>query len=358
MPTALTSLSSGAGITLACDAMGGDHGVHAVVPGAALALKQKPDLRFIMAGHAPTILAVLNRFPELKARTTLIETDETVAAHEKPSAALRRKNTSMRLAIDAVVGEAQAVVSSGNTGALMAIAKLVLRPLPGVHRPAIAAVMPNMKKTRTVMLDMGANLVCDAENFVQFAALGALYMRSAYNVAEPRIGLMNVGSEDTKGHEVQQNASRMLQAAKLPGKYVGFVEGNDITSGAVDVVVCDGFTGNVALKTAEGVGKMFGNALKEELKSSVLTKIGALFCMGALQHLKRRFDPRLYNGGVFLGLSGLCLKSHGSADALAFSNALLVAATMAERKFTDAVATQMKQLAEQAVYIELQEGAV
>ena len=237
-------------VTIALDAMGGDFGPDVVVPGAALALKDIPNAAFIFFGDEARIKPLLDRHPQVARVSTIHHTDKAVSADEKPGQALRSgRDSSMRLAINAVSeGKADCVVSGGNTGALMAMAKMVLRMLPGIHRPAIASVFPTMEG-KTVVLDLGANLECDSEILVQFAVLGAVYARVVENISEPKVGLLNVGSEEMKGHEEIRSAAAVLQQVKFPGKYYGFVEGNDITLGTVDVVVTDGFTGNVALKS-------------------------------------------------------------------------------------------------------------
>lgn len=326
--------------------MGGDHGPASVIPAAALALKSRPNLRFRIFGDQSKIAPFMAQHTALAQVCEIIHTDVAIASDEKTSVAVRKgKTSSMRLAIDDVdEGHSNCIVSAGNTGALMATAKLVLRMLPGIDRPAIATMLPNIKG-RTVTLDLGANLECDAENLVQFAILGACFAKTAMGIDKPLVGLLNVGSEDTKGHEYLQDAAAILQSVPFPGKFKGFVEGNDITAGTVDVVVTDGFTGNVALKTAEGVGKFISQVLKEEFKSSLLGMIGYFLASGAMKRAKKRMDPREYNGALFLGLSQICIKSHGSADAYAFSRAILVGADMVENKFNKMVGEQIEKMA-------------
>ena len=340
-------------IRIALDAMGGDFGPACVIPAAAQALKERPSLRFSIFGDAHKINPVMASYPALKNASDVVHTDVFVDNHEKPSSALRKgKNSSMRLAIDAVQsGHADCVISAGNTGALMATAKLVFKTLSGIHRPAIACIMPNMKGTRTIMLDVGANVVADAENLAQFAVLGSCFARSTCNVEKPSVGILNIGSEDTKGHETLHQASAILTQAKFPGVYQGFVEGTDITAGTVDVVVTDGFTGNVALKTAEGVGKFISGVIRQEFKASLIAKLGLLFAYGALKKAKKRMDPREYNGALFLGLANICIKSHGGADSYAFSRAILVGATMVEHGFNKMVAEQIEKLNAQEAFI-------
>jgi len=339
-------------VTIALDAMGGDFGPEIVVPGAALALKDRPAAKFIFYGDEARISPLLNQHTALKAVSSIHHTDKFVSSDEKPGQALRSgRDSSMRLAINAVSeGKADCVVSGGNTGALMAMAKMVLRMLPGIHRPAIASVFPTIKG-RTVVLDLGANLECDSEILVQFAVLGAVYAGVVEGITDPTVGLLNVGSEDMKGHEEIRAAQAILQQVKFPGKYYGFVEGNDITAGTVDVVVTDGFTGNVALKVAEGVGKLASFVLKKSLKSSPLSFVGAILASGALKKVKNHMDPRLYNGGMFLGLDGICVKSHGSMDAVGFANAIKVAADLSTNGFNKLVAKEIQRVLSQESFI-------
>lgn len=334
-------------ITIALDAMGGDHGVEAVVPGAALALKRNPNIEFLLFGNEIAIFRELEKCPELKKQAKICHTIHAIAGNDKPSDALRKgKDSSMRLAIDSVAeGRADCVVSSGNTGALMAMAKLVLKTLPNIQRPAIASVLPTITG-RTVMLDLGANITCDAENLAQFAILGSVFARAVMGVERPTVGLLNVGSEQMKGNDSIRAADTLLRSVSIPGQYCGFVEGNDITKGTTDVVVTDGFTGNVALKTAEGVGQFFKSVLTEEFKHSLWSKIGYLCNKFVFTRIKNRMDPRQYNGGLFLGLKGICVKSHGSADAYAFSRAILVAADMVQQGFNETVVREIEHFAE------------
>ncbi|HAJ90739.1 MAG TPA: phosphate acyltransferase PlsX, partial [Rhodospirillaceae bacterium] len=287
-------------------------------------------------------------YPKLAKVSEVTHTDSAVSPHEKPSVALRTgRQSSMRLAINAVAEKkAHCVVSGGNTGALMAMAKLGLRCLPGIERPAIASLLPTVDK-EIVMLDLGANLECNSEMLVQFAILGSVYARVVRGHDQPTVGLLNIGSEDAKGHEEIRDAAAILQRIKFPGKYAGFIEGNDIPMGTVDVVVTDGFTGNVALKTAEGVSKLMTTILKRKLKASPLAMFGALLAMGALKKLKTEMDPRRYNGGMFLGLDGVCVKSHGGMDAFGFSNAILHAAEIADKNFNVRVAKEIAEVMEQ-----------
>ena len=345
MPKNNSNISSK--IIIALDAMGGDHGVKSVIPGAALALKKQPHLQFIFFGSEIAIYRELEKFPDLKKSSTIHHTNHTISSTDKPSDALRKgKDSSMRLAIDAVAsGKASAVVSSGNTGALMAMSKLVLKVLPGIQRPALASVMPSLKGPN-VMLDLGANISCDSENLAQFAILGSVFSRAVLGTERPTVGLINVGSEQMKGNDVLRATDALLRSVSIPGDYHGFIEGDDITKGTVDVIVTDGFTGNIALKTAEGVGHFFKNVITEEFKRGIFSKIGYLINVCVFKRIKNRMDPREYNGGLFLGLKGICVKSHGSADAYSFSRAILVAGNMVEKGFNDTVMREIEGFAE------------
>ncbi len=341
-------------ITIALDGMGGDHGPESVIPGAARTLLTDPHVRFLIFGDERRLMPLLDKHPELKNVSLVMHTDKMVRNDEKPSAALRAgKDTSMRLAIEAVEqGRADAVVSAGNTGALMAMAKMIFKSTPGIHRPAIASVFPTMK-TDTVMLDLGANVLVDAENLVQFAVLGAVFAKAHKGIANPTIGLLNVGTEDTKGPDHVRNAASILSKIELPGKYYGFVEGDDITKGTVDVIVTDGYAGNIALKTAEGVGKLTGHFFKQAIMSDPLSILGGILGYFAWKRMKAKMDPRHYNGGVFLGLNGLCVKSHGGTDAIGFSSAVNMAVRLARHGYIKSVAEDINRLQDSFI---LQEG--
>ncbi len=338
-------------VTLAIDAMGGDHGTNATISGAALCLKQRPDTLFLLFGERTKIEQVMAHFPQLKQASQIIHTDKMISNEEKPSVALRQgKNSSMRLAINAVSeGRADAVISSGNTGALMAMSKMVLKTLPEIRRPAIASVFPT-KKGETIMLDLGANSVCDSDNLVQFAILGSVFAKVIKNQNAPTVGLLNVGSEDMKGPDHIRVAAEMLRQIEFPGTFHGYIEGNDIPRGTTDVVVTDGFTGNVALKVAEGTSELISHFIRDAFKSSFLSMIGALFAGAAMKKLKKRLDPRFYNGGMFLGLNGICVKSHGSSDDYGFSRALIVAADLAANNYNQRVAAELDALSEREIF--------
>jgi phosphate acyltransferase len=312
-------------ITIVIDAMGGDHGPHVTVPAALNALKEDNQLNIVLVGLQDAIVAELKA---LKASTSprlrIHPATEVVLMDESPQSALKnKKDSSMRVAINLVKsGEAHACVSAGNTGALMATARFVLKTLPGIDRPAIASALPS-EKGDTHMLDLGANADCTPEQLLQFAIMGAMLVSCVENKPNPTVGLLNIGSEDIKGNEVVKQTAELLRASHL--NFYGNVEGDDIFKGTVDVVVCDGFVGNVALKTTEGLAHMMGKFLTQEFKRNWLTKIMALGAMPVLKAFKKRLDPRLYNGASFLGLRGIVVKSHGGADAVAFNHAIHVA---------------------------------
>lgn len=334
-------------LTIALDAMGGDKAPGAVVAGAAMALDRRPKLKFRFYGDKEQIEPLLQKRKALVAVSEIIHTTNSIANDEKPSVALRTgKKSSMRLAIDAVrAGDADCMISSGNTGALMAMAMIVLRKLPGVARPAIATYFPH-RNGECVMLDLGANIDCAPKHLVQFAVMGCLFARTVLGIENPRVGLLNVGVEEAKGNNDIKTAAAMLRAADLPGIYHGFVEGDDIAAGTVDVIVTDGFTGNVALKVLEGTAKLLFSFIRQTFRASTMAKIGYLFARGALRKLKMRSDPRRYNGAMLIGLQGICVKSHGSADGFGFASAIEVAADLAGNGFNNDIRAGMERLAE------------
>ena len=312
-------------ITIAIDAMGGDHGPHVTVPSALKALAEDNQLNIVLVGLADAIQAELKaQKASTNPRLRVHPTTEVVLMDESPQSALKnKKDSSMRVSINLVKsGEAHACVSAGNTGALMATARFVLKTLPGIDRPAIASALPS-EKGDTHMLDLGANADCTPEQLLQFAVMGAMLVSCVENKPNPTVGLLNIGSEDIKGNEVVKQTAELLRASHL--NFYGNVEGDDIFKGTVDVVVCDGFVGNVSLKTTEGLAHMMGKFLTQEFKRNWLTKIMALGAMPVLKAFKKRLDPRLYNGASFLGLRGIVVKSHGGADIVAFNHAIHVA---------------------------------
>ncbi len=329
-------------LTIALDAMGGDAAPGMVIRGANIARERYPEVHFLLFGRQSEVAPLLDRNKHLKEVSTLFHTEDVVSSEVKPSIALRSgRQSSMRLAIDAVHdGAASCVVSAGNTGALMAMAKFVLKTLPGINRPAIASFFPTLHG-ESVMLDLGANVSCDAENLVDFAVMGNAFARSVLGILQPSYALLNVGSEDTKGHESLQEASNILKAGALPGEFLGFVEGDDIAKGSADVIVTDGFTGNVALKTAEGTAKLINEYMRHTFRSSILASLGYMLARPAMRKLRKRVDPRGYNGAMFLGLNGIAVKSHGGTDALGFANAIGVAVDMCRHGITDKIRSDL-----------------
>jgi phosphate acyltransferase len=320
-----------ASVTIALDAMGGDHGPSVVVPGAAIALVRHPDTRFLIVGDAALIEPELKQHPALAAKSEVIHTDVAVAMDAKPSQALRkgRWHSSMWLGLEAVRdAHADAAVSAGNTGALMAMAKFCLKTIAGVDRPAIAVIWPTVE-SECIVLDVGANVGADARQLVEFALMGAAMGRALFGVERPTVGLLNIGVEEVKGVDEIKAAAATLKTAPLPIVFRGFIEGDEIGHGAADVVVTDGFTGNIALKTAEGTAKQIGEYLRAAMGRSLLARIGATLAQGAFRALKEKMDPRQLNGGIFLGLNGIVVKSHGGTDATGFASAVDLAYDMA-----------------------------
>jgi len=320
-----------ASVTIALDAMGGDHGPSVVIPAAAISLIRHPEARFLLVGDAAYIELELAAHPALAAKSELVHTDVAIAMDAKPSQALRkgRYRSSMWLAIEAVRdGHADAAVSAGNTGALMVMAKFCLKTMEGVDRPAIAAIWPTIE-AECIVLDVGANVGADSRQLVEFALMGAGMARALFGIDKPSVGLLNIGVEEVKGLDEIRKAAAVLKEAPLPIRYHGFVEGDDVGRGAVDVVVTDGFTGNIALKTAEGTAKQIGEYLRAAMGQSLLARIGAVLAQGAFRALKEKMDPRQLNGGIFLGLNGIVVKSHGGTDAPGFASAIDLAYDMA-----------------------------
>ncbi len=325
---------------ISIDAMGGDAGVKAVIGGMAKSANKNPDIRFIVHGDEAEIDLHLKRKPELAAITEIRAAQDVVSMDDKPSAALRSgKKSSMWAAIAALkTGEAQATVSCGNTGALMAMSTIQLRKAPGVARPAIAILWPSTNKQEyNILLDAGADIKADSEDLLKYAIMGASYARNGMGLAQPRVGLLNVGTEEFKGRAELQDAAKLIGtvATSSDFEFVGFVEGSDIPSDRVDVIVTDGFTGNIALKTAEGTATQVSDWLKVALKNTVFSRIGALLALGTLRRLKNRIDPRKVNGGVFLGLNGTVVKSHGGADATGVSAAIKLTFSLAQNDFSE-----------------------
>ncbi len=324
---------------IALDVMGGDAGLADVMAAAEIASERYPRLTFRLHGPEPRIRAELARLPRLAATAEVIHTDEVVLGTDKPSQAMRRSRTSsMGMAIQSVKdGHAHAAVSAGNTGALMAMALVTLRTMPGIDRPALAALLPTLKND-SIVLDLGANTESDAENLVQFAVMGAAFARTVLGLEKPRVALLNIGEEELKGTGEIKEAAALLRASHLPMVFEGFVEGDKIGQGNVDVIVTDGFSGNIALKTAEGTGKLVVGLLTEAFKSSWLSRLGYLLSRPALRALRAHLDPNAHNGAVFLGLNGLVVKSHGSANIRGIANAIGVAHDLIADKVGERIA--------------------
>jgi phosphate acyltransferase len=330
---------------ISLDAMGGDQGPAVVVPGAALALEKHPEVSFLLFGDRTRIDPQLGQHPALAARARVVHTDVAVEMQDKPSQAVRRgRGSSMWLALEAVQkGEADFAVSAGNTGALMAMAKLILKTMPGIERPVIAGQWPTVRHN-SIVLDLGANIGASARQLADFALMGAAMARALFRIERPRVGLLNIGVEDIKGIDEVRQAHAWLKENELSIEYRGFVEGDQIGQGIVDVVVVEGYAGNIALKTAEGTAKQMAAYVREALTSSLAAKLGALLARGGLRALRERMDTRRFNGGPFLGLNGIVIKSHGGMDAFGFANAIGVGYEMAEADLLAHLAADLEAL--------------
>jgi glycerol-3-phosphate acyltransferase PlsX len=321
--------------SLAIDAMGGDRAPDIVVEGLEVAAERHPLARFLLVGDEVRLGPLLTRFKRAGKACTVLHTTEAITNETKGTMALRMRRSSMRLAIDAVAsGEAAGVVSAGNTGALLALAKIVMKTLPGIDRPAMAAISPSARGD-VVMLDLGANVSCDTRNLVEFAVMGDVFARTVLGLTAPTIGLLNVGSEESKGDDTLRRAAEILRASHIAPQYYGFVEGHDIAAGTTDVIVTDGFTGNIALKTGEGALKLIGQLLRQVFSSGIAARLGYLLARPGLDRLREWLDPRRYNGAVMLGLAGVVVKSHGGTDAQGFAHAVDVAMDMVVHRFND-----------------------
>ena len=344
-------------ITLAVDAMGGDAGLAVTIPGALLVLRQQADVRLLMVGDEVQVRQALEAANASMDRIQIVHAAQVVEMDEQPQSALKnKKDSSMRIAVNQVKeGLAQAAVSAGNTGALMATARFVLKTIQGIERPAIAKFIPSQNGHMTLVLDLGANVDCTPEQLVQFAVIGSELVHALYpNEGAPRVGLLNVGTEDIKGTDTVKQVFKLLSGSKL--NFVGNVEGGSIFSGDVDVVVADGFVGNIVLKTIEGAVRFMGSAIKQEFQTNLLTKLGALAAMPALKGFKNKLDPRKFNGAIFLGLRGVVIKSHGGTDAVGFSYALEEAFHEAKAdsltRIQQGVADQLAHLADKKLEVE------
>ncbi len=336
-------------ITISLDAMGGDQAPLSVIRGAChqatINASNNIEVKFLFYGDEKQITTLIAQYEDPKARLNyqIIHCDKVISSDEKPSTALRQgKNSSMWLAIEAVSNkQADAVVSSGNTGALMAISRIVLRSLNDIHRPAIAALIPSIKGD-VAMLDLGANSECSAENLFEFAIMGDAFAKVLLKLKNPKIGLLNIGSEDVKGNDVIRLASNLIKESATSLNFIGFVEGNQIAEGTADVVVADGFSGNIALKTIEGTAKFCKHVMKTSFESSFLAKLGYLLARSSIKKTSEKLDPRLYNGAMFLGLNGIVVKSHGSSDHIGFANAISVATELAKNNINDKINKEME----------------
>ncbi|WP_268116906.1 phosphate acyltransferase PlsX [Methylobacter sp. YRD-M1] len=332
-------------LTISIDAMGGDHGPEVTIPASLDCLKSNPDLKLILVGDEAVLKPQLTEaLIEFKDRLTIQHASQCVGMDESPSKALKnKKDSSMRVAINLVRdGQADACVSAGNTGALMATARFVLKMIPGVDRPAIISTLPSIYG-HTHALDLGGNVDCSAEHLFQFAVMGAELVKAVENIDNPKVGLLNIGEEDVKGNEQVKAAAKLLESSSL--NYIGYVEGDSLNAGniKVDLIVADGFVGNVALKSIEGAAKMIGTALKEAFNRNILTRLAGLLVYPVLKSFKKRIDPRLYNGASFLGLRGLVIKSHGGADVLAFKTAIHLAEVEVKKDIIRKISEQVEQ---------------
>lgn len=333
---------NGEKIIIALDAMGGDYAPQNVILAAEKSIRINPNIKFLIFGDKKKLAHTLDKCKKLPANSEIWHTDERIADDDKPSTALRQgRNSSMYLAVKAVKdGHAHCAVSGGNTGALMAISKYLLGTLPGIDRPAIGGLMPHATGY-SVMLDLGANVHCDAENLFEFTIMGEAFARAILYLDRPAIGLLNVGSERNKGHEVLRTTVNLIEESGLNLNFKGYIEGNDICTGTVDVIVTDGFTGNVALKTAEGTARFLSSVAKKNFKRSPFGLLGACIASPTILHIKKKTDPKNYNGAMFLGLNGIIVKSHGGSDEFGFSNAIKVAFKLAANKINDHITQEM-----------------
>ena len=329
-------------LVISIDAMGGDKSPRVVIEGLALAAKKHPDARFLLFGDAAQVSAILKGYPELSAVCELRHSSEVVHNDDKPSAVIRNRNTSMYMAINAVKqGEAQAIVSAGNTGALMAISKLTLKTIQKIHRPAIVSIMPH-RSGRYVMLDLGANTECDALNLAEFALMGNILAKHALGLKRPKVALLNIGAEEMKGKEEIHQAVKIIKNSHLDIDFIGYIEPHEIPEGKADVIVTDGFTGNIALKSIEGTAKLMVRLIKDAVKKSFLAKLGLPFMLGVGLNIKKTMDPRLYNGAMFVGLNGLSVKSHGGTDALGYSVAVGNAINLVRQNFVSTIRDELE----------------
>lgn len=334
-------------LVLSIDGMGGDHAPDIVVEGVDIVARRGGDVRFLVHGDAARLSVLMDKHPHAKAASEVVPAEKAIGMEVKASQALRQgKGSSLWNAVEAVKeGRAHAIVSAGNTGAFMAISMFRLRTMEGIHRPALATRWPTMKGGYTVMLDVGANVQADGEQLVEFAIMGEAFARAVSGVERPSVALLNVGSEEQKGHEEIRAAAQLIRDTGVDINFQGFAEGDDIAKGTVDVVVTDGFTGNIALKTGEGTARLVGQLLREALKSGPLASLGALIAYPALSKLRTRMDPGTFNGALFLGLNGLVVKSHGSANGRGYAAAIGVAEKLARSHYREEIERNIARLA-------------
>lgn len=331
-------------LVISVDAMGGDNSPRIVVEGIAKAHKNNPDIKFLLFGDETKVNEEIKRFPQIKKFCTLIHTSERVRNEDKPSQVIRNKNTSMYMAIDAVrQGQAKAVVSAGNTGALMAISKMILKTIQKIHRPAICTFIPH-KNGSCVMLDLGANTECSAINLAEFAIIGNILAKHSLGIEQPRVALMNIGAEEMKGREEIHQAAKIIRGSHLDLNFIGYIEPHQISEGYADVIVSDGFSGNIALKTIEGTARLVTGMLKKSINKSLIAKLGLPFLLPAIWSLKREMDPRKYNGAMFVGLNGLSVKSHGGTDSTGFAYALDNAAKLVRQDFVQTIRDEVENI--------------
>ncbi|MBP3546523.1 MAG: phosphate acyltransferase PlsX [Alphaproteobacteria bacterium] len=331
-------------LVISIDAMGGDNSPRVVIEGINIVAKRNSDLRFLLFGDENKIMPLLKQYPKVAKVSKVIHTEEYVKNEDKPSQVIRNRNTSMYMAIDAVrSGRARAVVSAGNTGALMAISKMVLKTIKGIHRPAICTIMPHIDG-KYVMLDLGANTECDAINLAEFAIMGNIFAKHALGLKAPRVALLNIGAEEMKGKEEIRQALKILKNPQLDINCTGYIEPHDIANGAADVIVADGFTGNVALKATEGTARLVVRLIKRAVKRSIFAKIGLPFMMGVVLKIKKSMDPRSYNGAMLVGLNGLSVKSHGGTDGKGYAVAIDNAAKLVRQNFVDTIRQEVEKV--------------
>ncbi|HSQ98157.1 MAG TPA: phosphate acyltransferase PlsX [Rickettsiales bacterium] len=331
-------------IVIALDCMGGDNAPASVIEGLNLLEESiKDNSFFLLYGDERKINKYLLKYPDVQKISKVYHTETYITGEDKPSLALRKRDSSIRLAIDAVKsGEAHAAISAGNTGALMGISKMILKTIPGIDRPALITLIPNFLGRSTALLDMGANIDCDSTNLFQFAIMGSAFYKAARECSNPKIAILNVGSEEMKGNDAVKNASQMLKESNLKDNFLGYIEGDDIMKGLADVVVTDGFTGNVALKAMEGASKFFASVMKDGFSGSIMSKIGYLLASSSINKAKKKIDHKQHNGAMLVGLNGIVVKSHGNADKISFAHAIRNTINLVKNKINDEIISSIQ----------------